>query len=66
MLSCALGSVASAIYFYQGHTAFNTGFLLAAVLAGAVTAGFYGFFPIRISLEPFPHLSASDRTGICV
>jgi len=48
-----LGSVASAVYFYRGHDAFNLSFLLAAVLAGGVTAGFYGFFPLYFP-ELFP------------
>ena len=55
-----LGSVGSAVYFYQGHTAFNTSFLIAAVLAGGVTASFYGFFPLYFP-ELFP--TAVRATG---
>ena len=55
-----LGSVGSAVYFYQGHTAFNASFLIAAVLAGGVTASFYGFFPLYFP-ELFP--TAVRATG---
>lgn len=55
-----LGSVASAVYFYQGHTAFNGSFLFAAMLAGGVTASFYGFFPLYFP-ELFP--TAVRATG---
>lgn len=61
-----LGSVAAAVYFYQGqyfyqgHTTFNGSFLLAAVLAGGVTASFYGFFPLYFP-ELFP--TAVRATG---
>jgi len=55
-----LGSVVAAVYFYQGHTAFNTSFLIAAVLAGGVTASFYGFFPLYFP-ELFP--TAVRATG---
>jgi SHS family sialic acid transporter-like MFS transporter len=49
---CA-GSIASALYFYQGNSTFGTGFLWAAFLAGGVTASFYGFFPLYFP-ELFP------------
>ena len=55
-----LGSVGAAVYFYQGHSAFNTSFLIAAVLAGGVTASFYGFFPLYFP-ELFP--TAVRATG---
>ena len=55
-----LGSVGTALFFYQGHETFNGSFLFAAVLAGAVTAGFYGFFPLYFP-ELFP--TAVRATG---
>jgi SHS family sialic acid transporter-like MFS transporter len=48
-----LGSFGSALYFYQGHDSFGPGFLMAAFLAGGVTASFYGFFPLYFP-ELFP------------
>jgi SHS family sialic acid transporter-like MFS transporter len=48
------------LFFYQGHETFNGSFLFAAVLAGAVTAGFYGFFPLYFP-ELFP--TAVRATG---
>ncbi|MEI6540234.1 MAG: MFS transporter, partial [Planctomycetota bacterium] len=56
----SLGSIAAAVYFYQGHTTFNGSFLVAAVLAGGVTASFYGFFPLYFP-ELFP--TAVRATG---
>ncbi len=53
-------SVAVALYFYQGHAAFDGGFLFAAFLAGGVTAAFYGFFPLYFP-ELFP--TAVRATG---
>jgi hypothetical protein len=53
-------SIAAALYFYQGHAAFDTGFLFAAFLAGAMTAAFYGFFPLYFP-ELFP--TAIRATG---
>jgi MFS transporter, SHS family, sialic acid transporter len=55
-----LGSVASALYFYNGYDTFGTGFLIAAFIAGAVTASFYGFFPLYFP-ELFP--TAVRATG---
>ncbi|MDP3071864.1 MAG: MFS transporter [Opitutaceae bacterium] len=48
-----VGSIASALYFYQGNSTFGSGFLFAAFLAGGVTASFYGFFPLYFP-ELFP------------
>ncbi len=48
-----LGSIASAVYFYLGHSSFDNRFLVAAFLAGGVTASFYGFFPLYFP-ELFP------------
>lgn len=55
-----LGSIASAVYFYLGHDHFGFGFLIAAFLAGGVTASFYGFFPLYFP-ELFP--TAVRATG---
>lgn len=46
-------SFASAVYFYRWHNQFDTGFLVAAFLAGGITASFYGFFPLYFP-ELFP------------
>jgi len=48
-----LGSFLSAVYFYRFHSTFDSSFLLAAFLAGGVTASFYGFFPLYFP-ELFP------------
>ena len=48
-----VGSFAAALYFYLGHSTFDTSFLFAAFVAGAVTAAFYGFFPLYFP-ELFP------------
>jgi len=55
-----LGSFAAALYFYNFNTEFGPGFLLAAFLAGGVTASFYGFFPLYFP-ELFP--TAVRATG---
>lgn len=49
---CA-GSFLSAVYFYQWHSQFDLRFLLAAFMAGGITASFYGFFPLYFP-ELFP------------
>ncbi len=48
-----LGSFAMAICFFQMNNSFGTQFLVMAVLAGGVTASFYGFFPLYFP-ELFP------------
>ena len=48
-----VGSIASALWFYNANTTFGTGFLVAAFLAGGITASFYGFFPLYFP-ELFP------------
>ncbi len=48
-----LGSFVSALYFYNFNTEFGTGFLIAAFMAGGITASFYGFFPLYFP-ELFP------------
>ncbi len=55
-----VGSIASALWFYQGNSTFGTGFLVAAFLAGGLTASFYGFFPLYFP-ELFP--TAVRATG---
>lgn len=55
-----IGAFASTIYFFQFHDTFDTGFLVAATLAGGVTASFYGFFPLYFP-ELFP--TAVRATG---
>ena len=52
-VALCVGSFASALYFYLGHSAFDASFLLAAFLAGSITAAFYGFFPLYFP-ELFP------------
>lgn len=54
------GSIASALYFYNANSSFGTGFLIAAFLAGGITASFYGFFPLYFP-ELFP--TAVRATG---
>jgi MFS family permease len=48
-----VGSFLSAVYFYRWHSQFDLRFLLAAFMAGGVTASFYGFFPLYFP-ELFP------------
>ena len=52
-VALCVGSFASALYFYLGHASFDSSFLFAAFLAGAITAAFYGFFPLYFP-ELFP------------
>jgi len=52
-VALCVGSFASALYFYLGHSAFDASFLFAAFLAGSITAAFYGFFPLYFP-ELFP------------
>ena len=56
---CA-GSIAAALWFYQGHSTFGAGFLVAAFVAGGITASFYGLFPLYFP-ELFP--TAVRATG---
>jgi SHS family sialic acid transporter-like MFS transporter len=57
-----LGSVASLVWLYQGHTEFNRGFLGAVCLAGGVTAAFYGWFPLYLP-ELFPTAIRATSQG---
>jgi len=55
-----LATIAAALWLYQGHDAFGPSFLVAAFLAGGVSASFYGFFPLYFP-ELFP--TAVRATG---
>lgn len=55
-----VGSIASALYFYQANDKFGTAFLASAFVAGGITAAFYGFFPLYFP-ELFP--TAVRATG---
>jgi hypothetical protein len=43
-----LGSIASLVWFYQGNAEYGPMFLVAAFVAGGVTAAFYGWFPLYL------------------
>jgi MFS family permease len=60
-LLCA-GSIASCLLLYQGNTAFNIFFLLSMFLAGGITAGFYGLFPLYLP-ELFPTVVRATGQG---
>jgi MFS family permease len=55
-----LATIAAALWLYQGHDAFGPSFLVAAFLAGGISASFYGFFPLYFP-ELFP--TAVRATG---
>jgi MFS transporter, SHS family, sialic acid transporter len=48
-----VGSFVSLIYLYQANDSFNSKFLLSAFAVGAITAAFYGWFPLYLP-ELFP------------
>ncbi len=48
-----VGSLVSALVFFRLHTAYGPGFLVAAGVAGAWTASFYGWLPLYLP-ELFP------------
>lgn len=48
-----VGSLGSLLLFFQGNHHFNTMFLATAVLAGSMTASFYGWLPLYLP-ELFP------------
>jgi MFS family permease len=56
---CA-GSIASCLLLYQANSEFNAFFLACMFLAGGITAGFYGLFPLYLP-ELFP--TAVRATG---
>jgi len=43
-----VASLASALWMFQGHTEYNTSFLVAAFLIGGCTASFYGWLPLYL------------------
>jgi SHS family sialic acid transporter-like MFS transporter len=55
-----VGSLAAALYLYQMNDAYNAHFLASVFVAGALTASFYGFFPLYLP-ELFP--TAVRATG---
>jgi MFS family permease len=55
-----VGSIASALLLYQTNTGYSDYFLFTAFVSGAVTASFYGFFPLYLP-ELFP--TAVRATG---
>jgi len=55
-----LGSIGGALLLYQTNHAFNSYFLFCTFVAGALTASFYGFFPLYLP-ELFP--TAVRATG---
>jgi MFS family permease len=55
-----VGSLLSTLYLYQGNDQYNSHFLASVFLAGALTASFYGFFPLYLP-ELFP--TAVRATG---
>jgi len=52
VIMCA-GSLASVLLFFQGNVRFNSMFLVTAMLAGGMTASFYGWLPLYLP-ELFP------------
>jgi MFS transporter, SHS family, sialic acid transporter len=58
---CA-GSIASCLLLYQGNNEFNGFFLFCMFLAGGITAGFYGFFPLYLP-ELFPTVVRATGQG---
>jgi len=55
-----LATIAAALWLYQGHDAFGASFLVAAFVAGGMSASFYGLFPLYFP-ELFP--TAVRATG---
>jgi MFS family permease len=55
-----IGSIASALLFFQTTNGYSNYFLFCAFVAGAITASFYGFFPLYLP-ELFP--TAVRATG---
>jgi MFS family permease len=52
-VAMCVASLGSLLWFYQGNTAFDTQFLVAATLVGFMTASFYGWLPLYLP-ELFP------------
>ena len=59
-VALCVGSIASCLLLYQGNSEFNAFFLFCMFLAGGITAGFYGWFPLYLP-ELFP--TAVRATG---
>ncbi len=59
---CA-GSILSCLLLYQGNDRFDGFFLFSIFLAGGITAGFYGLFPL-VSSGAVPHRGTGDGPGI--
>ena len=57
-----VGSIASCLLLYQGNNEFNGFFLFCMFLAGGITAGFYGFFPLYLP-ELFPTVVRATGQG---
>lgn len=57
-----VGSIASVLWFYQGNTGYGSLFLPTVYLAGAITAAFYGFFPLYLP-ELFPTAVRATAQG---
>ena len=55
-----LATIAAALWLYQGHDTFGASFLVAAFVAGGMSASFYGLFPLYFP-ELFP--TAVRATG---
>lgn len=48
-----IGSIASMLWFFLGNSTFNTMYLVSALVAGGVSASFYGWLPLYLP-ELFP------------
>ena len=57
-----LASMASLVWLYQGHAAFDARFLGAYALAGGITAAFYGWFPLYLP-ELYPTAVRATSQG---
>lgn len=55
-----VGSILAMLYLYQGNAEYNNHFLVSVFLLGALTASFYGYFPLYLP-ELFP--TAVRATG---
>ena len=57
-----VGSILSCLLLYQGNERFDGFFLFSIFLAGGITAGFYGFFPLYLP-ELFPTVVRATGQG---
>jgi MFS family permease len=57
-----VGSILSCLLLYQGNDRFDGFFLFSIFLAGGITAGFYGFFPLYLP-ELFPTVVRATGQG---